>query len=172
MMGIVQKYSRATLSSNLKDDAFHHDHEKLAAVALSGVATGSPANLLFRVKYANDYTSYPALLGEWETIVLIKAVTRNWPQHINAKSIARQSLEHWVMDVCPVCVGRGHLPVENVPTVLSDDPCPACSGTGAKPIECEKRNLKYFKELIECLDSMVQNGAILAMKKLRRNMDF
>lgn len=172
MMGIVQSYCSATLSSNLKDDEFHHATEKLAAVAISGMPTGSPANLLFRVKYANDATSYNALLGEWETIVSTKAVIRSWPKHINARKVARLSLEHWVNDVCPVCSGRGHVPLAGIPNVLDDAPCQSCRGTAIKPLICEENWRKYITEMVEALDSMAVYAGGEAIKKLANDMDF
>lgn len=171
-MGIIKSYSRATQSSNLMDDAHHHATEKLAAVALSGVPTGSPANLLFRVKYANDATSYPALLAEWETIVSTKAVIRTWPQHINARKVARLSLEYWLNDVCPVCGGKGHLPLDHTPNVLSDDPCPACDGTTVKPLACEENWRKYITEMVEALSAMTVHAGGEAIKKLSCEIDF
>jgi len=170
MMGIEQSYARATISNNLKDDAFHHDHEKLAAVALSGVETGSIGHILFRVKYANDASSFNRLLGEWETIVSTKAVVRGWPQHINARKVARLSLEYWLNDVCGLCGGKGHL--ELMPRVLDDEPCPSCNGSGVKALKCEENWRKYLTEMIESLDSMAKHAGDIAMKKLSKEMDF
>jgi hypothetical protein len=171
-MGIIKSYARATISSNLKDDEFHHDHEKLAAVALSGVATGSPGHLLFRVKYVNDATSYSALLAEWETIVLIKAVGRTWPRHIDAKQVARLSLEYWVNDICTVCGGKGHIPVDGVPNVLKDGPCNVCHGTGIKPLACDERLRKYIADMVETLNGMVVHAGGEAIRKLAKEIDF
>jgi len=171
-MGIVKSYTRATVSSNLKDDEFHHDHEKLAAVALSGVPTDSPANLMYRVKYANDATSYKALLSDWERLVLMKAVIRSWPQHINAKKVAQLSLDYWLNDICLTCGGKAHLPVEGIHNVLSDNPCPACKGTGTKELECESNWRKYITEMVESLNSMEVHAGGEAMRKLSKDMDF
>ena len=169
-MGIEKSYARATISTNLKDDAFHHDHEKLAAVALSGVATGSIGHILFRVKYANDASSFNRLLGEWETIVGVKSVIRSWPQHADHKRIAGLSLNHWLNDVCTTCGGKGHL--ELMPRVLDDEPCPACKGTGAAELACEKRDFKYVSEMVESLHEMARTAASQAMQKLVNDMDF
>jgi hypothetical protein len=79
-MGIIQSYCSATLSTNLRDDEFHHSTEKLAAVAMSRQL----GNLLFRVKYANDATTYNTLLEAWKTRVATKAKLRQWPKHIIA----------------------------------------------------------------------------------------
>jgi hypothetical protein len=171
-VGIIKSYTRATISSNLKDDEFHHDHEKLAAVALSGGSTGSPANLLFRVKYANDASSYSALLAELEQIVSAKAALRGWPKHINPLKVARLALEYWVNDICPVCSGKGHLPVDGVPNVLRDEPCHACKGTGTKALMCEENWRKYITEMVEALNGMAVHAGGEAIKKLANDMDF
>jgi hypothetical protein len=171
-MGIVQSYARATISSNLKDDEHHHDHEKLAAVAMSGKLTGSPGNLLLRVKYANDATSYKALLAEWETIVGTKAVIRAWPQHIIYQKIAALSLEYWINDICPECGGKGHMPLSGVPSVLHDDACNACGGTGIKALVCDERLRRYIADMVDTLNSMVIHAGGEAIKKLANNMDF
>ena len=145
-MGIVQSYARATVSSNLRSDEHHHDHEKLAAVALSGLADGSwpHSNLLLRVKYAGDSSSYSTLAEEWRAHVKIKAALRGWPLEVSASKIARLSLDHWLNDVCPLCVGRGSLPHEGIANVLSDEPCPACAGTGVRPIDLKPSAIKHF----------------------------
>jgi hypothetical protein len=145
-MGIEKSYARATVSSNLKDDEFHHDHEKLAAVALSGLGEGiwPHANMLLRVKYAGDASSYYRLAEEWRAHVKIKAALRGWPIEISASKVARISLDYWLNDVCPVCTGRGSLPVAGIPNVLLDDPCPVCAGTGARPIDLHPSKVEKY----------------------------
>jgi hypothetical protein len=160
-------------SSNLRDDAQHHNTEPLAAVALSGgqgvLAIG---NLLFRTKYANDATSYPELLAKWKVIVAAKAAHRKWPKHIVAAKVANMSLDHFLNDVCPVCTGRAHVPIENGGrAVLSDRPCPACQGTGTKPLQCEPNWKDYILDMVESLNDITRNAADVAMRKLARDMD-
>ncbi len=167
-MGIEKSYARATLSSNLKDDEFHHDHEKLAAVALSSKFGSS----LFRVKYANDTSSYQALLDEWETEVGVKSVLRKWPQHVKYAHVARLSLNHWLNDLCLECGGKGVRPMPDMPQVLSDDPCPSCNGTGVAHVSCERRDLKYVEDMIEDLHELVRSAGAQAMRKLASDMDF
>jgi len=196
-MGIEKSYARATVSSNLKDDEFHHDHEKLAAVALSGVGEGNwpYANLLLRVKYAGDASSYNTLAEEWRAHVKIKAALRGWPITVSASKVARLSLDHWLNDVCPACSGRAHLPLMNLPNVLSDDPCPACSGTGTRPIDLHPAAIakhgylasgapacawwptvrpallvNYIKDMVELLQTMTIRAGGEAIRKLADEM--
>lgn len=166
-MGIVQSYCRATISSNLKDDEFHHQTEKLAAVALSG-RLGS---MLFRVKYANDHTSYNTLKEAWTEVVTAKSVLRQWPKEVSAKKIARISLDYWQNDVCTECGGTGHKPLALVPNVLSDDPCPACHGTTKKPLQVKHNIRDYVADMVETIEEMTRHAAGEAMRKLADDME-
>lgn len=152
-MGIIENYARATISSNLKDDAHHHDHEKLAAVAAAGLVDGvwPHANMLLRVKYAGDASSYPRLTEEWRALVKTKAAMRGWPIEVSASKVARLALNHWLTDVCPACHGRGKLLHKELTSVLSDDPCPICAGTGARPIEARPSALESHGSAIVCI---------------------
>ncbi len=167
-MGIIERYSRSISSSNLKSGEHHFDTDNLAAVALSSCFGAK----LFRVKYANDASSYQALLAEWETMVGVKSVLRKWPQHVKYLKVARLSLDHWLNDLCPECGGKGVKPLPDIPNVLSDDPCQACNGTGLAKINCEKRDLKYVEDMTETLHDLSRYAAGQAMRKLASDMDF
>lgn len=170
-MGMIQRYSRATQSSNLMDDAQHHQTEPLAAVALSDVGIDGIGNLLFRVKYANDGTSYNDLLAKWTAIVEKKAINRKWPSHITAKTVAALSLDHFLNDVCPGCTGKGHMPIAGASRpILSDDPCPVCDGKGTLEPQCDKRLLDYVRDMVESLNETTRHAAGTAMKKLADDM--
>jgi hypothetical protein len=176
---LAQNYARATQSSNLKSDEFHHDTDKLAAVALIGRAdaNGSPdalrriGTLMFRVKYSNDASSYPRLLLEWTNVVLGKAAGRGWPNDVSPKKVARLSLEYWQNDVCPACSGTGHLPMRHAPNVLSDDPCRECNGTAKRPIEAKHNLVQYVTDMVECIEEMTRYAGSQAMRKLASDMD-
>jgi len=162
-MQIIKKYSRAIGSSNLKDDATHHHTEVLAAVALSG----GIGNLLFRVKYYDDKTSFNTLLEHWRDIVKAKASLRNWPLDINRNDVARESLEYWLNDLCLTCKGRGHLPTVEHDRVLEDDDCPACLGTARRPIAVKYLpTKKYVTEMVENLNDMTIAAGCAAISKL------
>ncbi len=167
-MQVIQKYSHAIGSSNLRDDAHHHATEVLHAAAWSG-ELGSK---LFRVKYANDVTTYPALLEAWRDIVKSKAVLRHWPADISPSKIARLSLNHWLNDVCPSCTGRGYQPVAGVPSVMSDIACKQCAGTAKRSIEAKHSLMDYVTAMAEVLDEMSARAAGEMMRKLANEMDF
>lgn len=167
MAKLAQRYSRATQSSNLKDDSHHYQTEVLAAVALSS-AFGS---LLFRVKYANDATSHNALLEKWTVLVEQKSVFRGWPSHIVPATVAATSLEYWLCDICEHCEGKGYHALAGAP-VLSDDPCKVCKGSGKKPLTCEKRIRDYVEDMVQTLERMTLHAGSEAMRKLAKQMEF
>lgn len=165
--GTIQRYTRAIGASNLRDDEHHHSTEVLAAVALCRDLGAK----LFRVKYAGDSTTYPALLEAWREIVKGKAILRAWPADISPKKVARLSLDYWLNDVCEACTGLAYQHVPGVPTVLSDIACRACYGTGTRPIHVQHRVLTYVQDMVEVLNAMSAGAAGKAMKKLASDMD-
>jgi len=173
-MSIAEKYARATISSNLRDDAHHHNTESLAAVALSDPdKINGIGHLLMRVKVANDASSYPALSVKWTVIVESKSINRKWPSHVVAHKVAKASLDHFLNDRCPICTGIGHLPLAGASRpVLSDDPCPACNGQGTRALECNARTLDYVQSMVETLHDLMRHAAGRAMQKLSNDMEF
>lgn len=167
MATVIQKYARAIGSSNLQDDQFHHNTEVLAAAALCR----DLGTKLFRVKYANDATTYQALLEDWREIVAKKAVLRAWPADVSPRKIARLSLNHWLNDVCQACTGRGYDAVKGVPTVLSDIPCRACGGTARRAVQAKHNLIQYVEDMVEVLDAMSAHAAGQTMKRLASEMD-
>lgn len=166
-MGIVEKYSRATISSNLRSDEHHFDTDKLAAVALSSEFGA----MLFRVKYANDATTYPRLQEEWRWYVKKRAALAHWPIHVKEQTVADKALAYWLNDLCPACGGRGVKKMDFV-DVLSDDPCDVCEGSGKKSISCEPRILKYVEEMVSALEGMTIVAGGNAIRKLADDFNF
>ncbi len=166
-MNVIQKYTRSITASNLRDDAHHHHTEVLAAAALCR----DLGTKLFRVKYASDATSYPALLEAWREIVIGKAATRSWPADVSPAKMARLSLDHWLNDVCPACTGRAYEPVRGAPSVMSDVPCRICRGTGRRAVAAKHNELKYVEQMVEALDAISAHAAGQTMKRLASDMD-
>ncbi|PRC92660.1 hypothetical protein [Solimicrobium silvestre] len=166
-MSIGQMYAKSVQSSNLKDDAYHHDTDKLAAMALSK-RLGSE---LFRVKYANDATSYPRLLEEWICIVRNKAIHRKWPVHVRASYIAKAALDYWLNPVCQVCTGRGFDSKINKSGEYEHD-CKPCGGSGRKSVSGEANLLQFIIDMVEALDDMERISGGLAIKRLADAFDF
>ncbi len=166
-MNVIQKYTRSITTSNLRDDAHHHHTEVLAAAALCR----DLGTKLFRVKYASDATSYPALLEAWREIVIGKAATRSWPADVSPAKMARLSLDHWLNDVCPACTGRAYEPVRGAPSVMSDVLCRTCRGTGRRAVKAKHNELKYVEQMVEALDAISAHAAGQTMKRLAADMD-
>lgn len=166
-MNVIHQYTHAVSSSNLRDDAHHHSTEVLAAAALCrGLGTK-----LFRVKYAGDATSYPALLEEWRAVVESKAALRTWPPDVSPRKIARLSLDHWLNDVCPACTGRGYQSVRGVPSVMSDIACGSCGGTAKRAVEAKHNLVRLVEDMVEVLNAMSAHAAGQTMKRLASEMD-
>lgn len=166
MSKLAQRYARATISSNLKNDQWHFDTDSLAAVALSSEF----GSMLFRVKFANDSTSYVRLAEEWEWEVKKRAAVDGWPVHIKDAVVAKAALKYWLNDLCPLCNGKCLKKHEFVDT-LSDEPCDLCEGTGKRPLEADRHNYRYVNEMVGLLDSVAIRAGAVAMKKLARDMD-
>ncbi|MGI4936365.1 MAG: hypothetical protein ACRYF5_06420 [Janthinobacterium lividum] len=179
-MGIMESYSRATRSSNLKNDATHYATEKLGAVALVGTVTkdGQPDTLremgalLFRVKYANDHSSYRRLREAWTWDMEKRAAldVPPWPAHIKVEQVAATSLNYWLNDLCPYCGGKGVKKMKFV-DVLSDDPCDFCHGTAKRTLECEGRIKPYVLEMVDVLKNLAIEASHSAMARLNTDMD-
>ena len=171
-MQIAQRYDSASVSTNLKDDEFHHQTEILAAMGMvSTHETCKLASKLYRVKFALDASSYNSLLEEWTEIVVKKKSNRKWPDFVFAGQIARLSLDHCLNDVCKICYGKGHLPLvtelgTEIKTVLSDDPCPACNGTSKRPIEAKHALVKYVEDMVEVLEKMIIHAGGEVIRKI------
>jgi hypothetical protein len=171
-MQIIAKYARATLSSNLRDDAHHHDTAALAAAALcEGEGSAGIGSILWRVKYANDAARYAELLEKWGAIVKTKAAVRKWPSHISPPVVARIALDYFLADICPACGGRGYQLLPDVARpVLSDVPCGDCDGRGARPLACERRLMDYCRDMVESLADIERATAGRVMRKLAGEM--
>ncbi len=165
-MNVIQKYTSALGSSNLRDDAHHHSTEVLAAAALCR----DLGTKLFRVKYAGDATSYPALLDAWREIVKSKAGHRTWPADVSPAKVARLSLDHWLNDVCPACTGRAYEPVRGQTTVMSDIACRACAGSGTRAVQAQHKMLHLVEDMVEALNAMAAHAAGQTMKRLAADM--
>jgi hypothetical protein len=165
-MLLAERYARATLSGNLRNDALHTAPEVLMAVALAGGFSSQ----LIRLKFGIEAPSYRRVLEEWTWLVSGKAVRRTWPDHISPDRVAYQSLRYWLNSVCPACTGHGKVKVLGAP-VLSEKDCPLCSGSGKTELRCEFRLRDYVLDMVEELDAYVRRGMFRANKKLRSDRE-
>lgn len=166
MANIAERYSHSVGSSNLKDDEHHTDTAVLAAVALS-----SPfASLLFRVKYADDKSSYKQLRTEWIERVTDKADRVHWPTRIKPWRVAVEALDYWLDDRCKACGGLGYQKHEHAP-MLTDVACHICNGAGTIPFKCAQEIEKYALGLLDDLNQFAFIGGTEAMKKEANAME-
>ena len=97
--------------------------------ALGVVSIREPlADAVFRLKYANEASSYPDAMTAVRTLARFLNKKAGWKlseRHTNA--MAKAVLDYWLDDLCPACEGRGWLKPEGAP-ILSNHPCPACLG--------------------------------------------
>jgi hypothetical protein len=172
MVKFAQRYARSAQSSNLKDDVHNTDCEALQAVAFVSMKAGAElACLLFRVRYANDATSFKTLLSAWVLLVEKKAAIRHWPVHVVPHVIAKISLEHWLVDVCGVCEGRAYEVAPGTP-MLSDTLCKACQGSGKKPLLVNRAVQDYIEDMLEELAVMERYAGNEATKKAADDFKF
>lgn len=165
-MNLAERYARATLSGNLRNDALHVGTDVLMAVAMSS----NFGALLIRVKYANDVSSYRRLEQQWTWIVSTKALRRNWPTHIPIDKIAYLSLRRWINSVCPACTGLKQVKVLGAP-VLSERDCPLCHGTGTTELRCNPALRDYVLDMVEELEADLLRSVARARKKLRSDRE-
>ncbi|WP_249153798.1 hypothetical protein [Janthinobacterium lividum] len=111
-MGFAEKFVASLQSSNLRDDAFHHDLDAIAAAALAG----DLGSLLCRVKYADgtinrlfegNSGNLAQLLRIWTAAVTEKGKARRWVKinserdvftaHALYKRVAHASLAPWLL---------------------------------------------------------------------------
>jgi hypothetical protein len=166
MAQLAQRYVRAVGSGNLRSDAFHFDTDVLAAMALSSTYGG----LLFRTKYFNDPASYRRLLAQWTWIVSAKAGRRNWPEHIDIRSVAYLSLTRWISSVCPACTGRKQEVMFNTP-VLSAKNCALCDGSGQVELRCHPALRDYILDMVEELHADEHKAGARAKRRLRQQAE-
>lgn len=143
-MGFADKFVHSLKSSNLKDDAFHHDLDAIAAAALAG----DLGSLLCRVKYADgtinklfegNSGNLAQLLRMWTAAVTEKGRARHWVKinserdiftaHALYKRVAHASLAHWLDGHCKCCNGTGV-------SLKSLRACVTCAGSGNAEVAC------------------------------------
>ena len=142
-MGFADKFVYSLKSSNLKDDAFHHDLDVIAAAALAG----DLGSLLCRVKYADgtinklfegNSGNLAQLLRIWTAAVSEKGRSRGWIKSNTAwdqqaaqalyRRVAHASLAHWLDDNCKKCHGTG--------VTVNRGICAECKGRGQAEVQC------------------------------------
>lgn len=164
----MQRYIHATQSSDLTSDAWHHDCDSLAAVAICGVPIG---NVLIRVKFGNDVNSYHELLRIWNKEVRKVADLHHWPTSIKPETVALKSLNYWINNICESCDGLGFLKIANTPA-LSSHECPLCGGDGIKLLVTSPSIQKKVETMVDRLEELVLTATRLSARKLGGYSEF
>lgn len=167
-MGFADKFVHSLKSSNLRDDAFHHDLDAIAAAALAG----DLGSLLCRVKYADgtinklfegNAGNLAQLLRIWTAAVTEKGKARRWVSinserdiftaHALYKRVAHASLAHWLDGHCKCCNGAGV-------SMKSLRGCTACAGSGEAEVSCAGGfERERIKDMISELHAISQSHA-------------
>lgn len=176
-MGFADKFVHSLNSSNLMDDAFHHDLDAIAAAALAG----DLGSLLCRVKYADgtinklfegNSGNLAQLLRIWTAEVMRRGRQRKWLPENTAwdaqsaqalyRRVAERSLAHWLDSTCKGCGGTG------VRALLGNSMCTTCKGTGTAPIHgVAGVELERVKDMVSELSSIACSHSRRAAGLLR-----
>ena len=176
-MGFADRYISAIGSSNLMDDALHHQTEPLAAAALAG----DIGALLCRVKYADgtlakmfegNVGNLAQLLRIWTAEVIRRGQTRRWVPANTAwdaqaaqalyRRVAEKSLAHWLDSTCKGCSGTG------VRALLGNGICTSCKGSGAAAIHgTAGLELERVKDMVSELSAIADSHSGRASGLLR-----
>lgn len=173
-MGFADRFVRSLVSSDLRDDAHHHDLDAIAAAALAG----DIGSLLSRVKYADgtinrlfegNSQNLAQLLKLWKTVVAKKGQERRWVKDNTAwglqaamalyARVAECSLAHWLDGKCKPCGGTGKSHDLRV--------CTTCKGTARAAIECGGFERDRTLDMISELEDLVLSHNSRAAGRLR-----
>ena len=176
-MGFAEKYVASIGSSNLMDDAQHHQTDPLAAAALAG----DIGALLCRVKYADgtltrmfegNQQNLAQLLRIWTVEVIRRGRMRRWVPENTAwdaqsaqalyRRVAERSLAHWLDGKCKGCSGTG------VKVLLGNGQCTSCKGTGVAPVYgVAGLELERVKDMVSELSAIYDSHSGRAHSLLR-----
>lgn len=139
-MGFADKHLHALFSSDLRDDAFHHQTDALQAAARADIVARNIGSLLSRVKtgdtlshqFEDSSGNLVKLRAAWLDIVAEKGLARKWIRtddiakigHLAPmlyQRVADASLAHYLDGKCKPCGGTGVNDKRQI--------CAACKGS-------------------------------------------
>lgn len=136
-MGFSEKHLHAIFSTDLRDDALHHQADVLKASARADEVARNIGSLMSRVKYADtlgrqvedNAGNLARLIRAWYDIVAEKGTARRWVRPgdiaiapILFRRVADASLAHWLDGKCGTCRGSGVNKDRRI--------CAPCKGSG------------------------------------------
>lgn len=176
----AERYLNALSTSNLQDDAQHHQTEPLIAAALADLSGGSGAlfgTMLLRASIAgvprqaieSSARDLGVLLRVWTREVARKGFDRKW-MNIKAEwdikaayamyaKVARVSLAHWLGGECECCHGT---------KVVQSRVCVHCAGSGREPVQGGAIEVEHVKDMVSELQGLYQAHSARASSKMRR----
>ena len=177
-MGVIERMTRATTSSNLKCDDLHFDADLIASSGFVARKRGLGA-LAFWSKYAQDTQKTKELLRELLTKFMgMKRAERSHLPKRTLHAIAEAALCYWLTDVCRACKGVKYEKLAANEQVLSDKPCKRCKGSGkeAPPSAHDvglddlenSRFQQEFADALQILNEAFMDYAERLAKKVKR----
>jgi hypothetical protein len=176
----AERYLNALSTSNLQDDAQHHQTEPLVAAALADLSGGSGAlfgTMLLRASIAgvprqaieSSARDLSVLLRVWTGEVARKGFDRKW-MNIKAEwdikaayamyaKIARVSLAHWLGGECQCCNGT---------KIVESRACSHCNGSGREPVQGGAIEREKVLDMVSELEGMFQAHSARAAVRMRR----
>lgn len=176
----VEKYVDSVNSSNLQDDARHHQTDALAAAALADTVGAGLGSLLSRVKFADgavhkDFesgsTNLAHLVRVWSAAVTEKGRARGWIKATTAwdmaaahslyARVAVKSLAHWLDGKCTCCHGTGVTTERRF--------CIPCKGSGKTDIIAGDFERRKILDMVSELEGLLQAHNARGANRLRQH---
>lgn len=168
-MRVIERYATAALSEDLKDRGQFSDINILIAAGLSGISN-SWASSLLRLKNSNDSAEYIACLVGAKNAARKLSGPLKWKiSDAQIGRLAKKTLEYWIADICPTCLGRGAANISGTP-MLEDLPCDQCAGTGRRKLPQTGNMAEYATSLLAVLDEAERIAGGMMMKRLADEM--
>jgi hypothetical protein len=119
-------------------------------------------SLLIRLKGANDPKCHADALEMIAGRLLVVGRRKNWGPLGRMRRVAQAALQHYLVDMCPACSGRGVIP-KNYAGPQDDDAgdvCMTCHGTGKAERNLNKRAMAILQpgELPRNLEKMLDHA--------------
>lgn len=92
---------------------------------------------------------------------------QGWPR-LDVHALARESLRHWLFDVCPTCDGRKFERIDGAPA-LSAHVCAGCAGTGRASLDGYE-HVEQMRALCGVFDAKLSSAASTIAARFYRGL--
>lgn len=178
-MSVVEQYTRAVNSRNLKIQEFVCDVDKIIAAGWA-VGTDERKSLALSMQRwmsgdMRGMNQVVELMAGWvKGMAARNQRTMTVPTRTEAVDLSRAVCAWWMHKVCPDCGGHGHPLIEGTPVLDESKDCPSCNGTGQRSLT--KGMTEQQSALAEWLVSSLESVAPFVFgemaRRLRADMDF